>query len=48
MSASRIYLHYLRDILEHAGKALNFMHGVSGDDFLKDEKTVLPSSEPWK
>ncbi len=41
MSSSRIYLHYLHDILENAAKACQFVDGMSGDDFLQDDKTVF-------
>lgn len=41
MSSSRIYIHYLQDILENAEKAIFFVNGMSGDDFLNDEKTVF-------
>jgi uncharacterized protein with HEPN domain len=41
MSSSRIYVHYLQDVLENAEKALAFVRGMSGDDFLQDEKTVF-------
>ena len=41
MSPSRIYLHYLRDILENAEKALQFVQGMRWEDFPKDDKTVF-------
>jgi uncharacterized protein with HEPN domain len=41
MRPERIYVDYLRDIRDHAQKAVDFMQGVSGDDFLRDEKTVF-------
>lgn len=41
MSSSRVYLHYLQDVLANAEKALAFVQGMSGDDFLRDEKTVF-------
>lgn len=41
MSSPRIYLHYLQDIHGYAAKALEFVQGMSEDDFLEDEKTVF-------
>ena len=41
MSQGRLYIDYLRDILENAEKAVGFVSGMSGDDFLGDEKTVF-------
>jgi len=41
MSQGRLYIDYLRDILENAEKAVEFVSGMSGDDFLGDEKTVF-------
>ncbi len=41
MSQVRVYIHFLRDMLEHAQKARNFVEGMSGDEFLRDEKTVF-------
>ena len=41
MNSSRIYLHYLQDIVANAEKALQFVQGMSGDDFLQDDKTVF-------
>lgn len=41
MSSPRIYLHYLQDILGNATKALEFVQGMSEDDFLQDDKTVF-------
>ena len=37
----RLHMDYLRDILENAEKATRFIEGMSGDDFLQDEKTVF-------
>jgi uncharacterized protein with HEPN domain len=41
MTSPRIYLHYLQDMAENAAKALQFVQGMSGDDFLRDEKTFF-------
>lgn len=41
MSSSRIYLHYLQDILNNANKALEFVKGMSEAEFLEDDKTVF-------
>ena len=41
MKSQRVYLDYLRDILESINKALSFVKGMSEDDFLQDEKTVF-------
>ncbi len=41
MSSHRVYLHYLQDMLGNAEKAVAFVQGMSGDDFLRDEKTVF-------
>ena len=41
MNQKRLYIDYLQDILENAEKALGFVTGMTGDDFLKDEKTVF-------
>lgn len=41
MSSPRIYLHYLQDILENAAKALEFVQGMSEDEFLEDDKTIF-------
>ena len=41
MNQERLYIDYLRDILEHAEIAQRFVRGMSGDDFLQDEKTVF-------
>lgn len=40
MSRPRVYLDYIRDMLENAEKALLFVEGMGFDEFLKDEKTV--------
>jgi len=40
MSSSRIYLHYLQDILASITKALEFVEGMSSEDFLQDDKTA--------
>lgn len=41
MSSSRIYLHYLQDILTSITKALEFVEGMSREDFLQDDKTAF-------
>lgn len=41
MSSPRIYLHYLEDIVENAAKALEFVQGMSEEDFLQDDKTIF-------
>ena len=41
MSPSRIYLHFLRDILSHTNKAIQFVDGMSEINFIEDEKTVF-------
>lgn len=41
MNQGRLYIDYLRDVLEHAELAQSFVRGISGDDFLQDEKTVF-------
>jgi uncharacterized protein with HEPN domain len=40
MKTGRIFIDYLRDIQESVEKALSFVEGMDGDDFLQDEKTV--------
>ncbi len=39
MSGERVYLDYVRDMLESAEKALSFVCGMSFDEFAKDDKT---------
>ncbi len=41
MKTDRVYVDYLRDILKNVDKALDFVKGMDGDDFLQDEKTVF-------
>ena len=40
MSHPRVYLDYIRDMLESAEKALQFVEGMKFEEFVKDEKTV--------
>jgi len=40
MSRSRVYLDYIRDMLESAEKATQFVAGMDFEQFAKDEKTV--------
>jgi uncharacterized protein with HEPN domain len=37
MSSSRIYLHYLQDIFRYASKAIEFVQGLTEEEFLEDE-----------
>lgn len=37
---SRIYIDYLRDMLENANRAIEFVEGMDFEAFRKDEKTV--------
>jgi len=39
MSPGRIYLDYVRDMLENAEKAVGFVEGMDFEEFAKDEKT---------
>jgi len=39
MSGERVYLDYVRDMLESAEKALEFVGGMEYDEFAEDEKT---------
>jgi uncharacterized protein with HEPN domain len=41
MNQERLYSDYLRDILENAEKAISFVAGMTGDEFIQDEKTVF-------
>jgi len=41
MNQKRLYIDYLRDVLENAEKAVEFVSGMTGDEFLGDEKTVF-------
>ncbi len=40
MTPRRIYIDYLRDMMESAEKALDFVQGVTQDEFVVDEKTT--------
>jgi len=40
MSHPRVYLDYIRDMLESAQKALQFVKGMEFEEFIEDEKTV--------
>jgi len=37
---SRIYIDYLRDMLENANRAIQFTEGMNFESFSKDEKTI--------
>ena len=41
MSAKRVYTDYLQDIVDHAEKAMRFVHDVSFDDFGDNEEKVF-------
>jgi uncharacterized protein with HEPN domain len=41
MNQDRLYIDYLRDILEHAEKSQNFVAGMTQEEFLGDDKTVF-------
>ena len=40
MSPRRVYLDYIRDMLENAEKALLFVEGMKFEEFAEDEKTI--------
>lgn len=40
MNRRREYVDYLRDMLENAMKAIEFVSEISFDDFKRDEKTI--------
>ena len=40
MSHPRVYLDYIRDMLENAEKALRFVKGMSFEEFAEDERTI--------
>ena len=40
MSRPRVYLDYIRDMLESAEKALQFVKGMQYEEFVEDEKTM--------
>lgn len=46
MNRERVYLDYLRDMLESAVKATEFVSGMNFDDFRKDEKTIYAVVRP--
>lgn len=39
MSGERVYLDYIRDMLEGARRAREFVSGITYDEFVSDEKT---------
>ena len=41
MKQNRLYTEYLQDMLDNAKRILFFTNGMSGDDFLRDEKTFF-------
>ncbi|MBI5031970.1 MAG: DUF86 domain-containing protein [Chloroflexi bacterium] len=41
MSAKRVYIDYLQDIVDYAEKAMRFVQGVSYDDFADNEEKVF-------
>ncbi len=41
MKRERLYVDYLRDILDNAKKASDFMKGMTEDNFIRDERTVF-------
>ncbi|MBU1182033.1 MAG: DUF86 domain-containing protein [Proteobacteria bacterium] len=41
MISERLYIDYLRDILDNAKKASDFIKGMTENDFLRDEKTIF-------
>jgi uncharacterized protein with HEPN domain len=41
MSAKRVYTDYPQDIVDHAEKAMRFVHDVSFDDFCDNEEKVF-------
>ena len=41
MKQKRLYIDYLRDMRDNAERILSFTDGMSGDDFLQDEKTFF-------
>ncbi len=41
MKTERLYIDYLHDIIENAEKAIQFISGMTADEFLQDEKTVF-------
>ena len=40
MSHPRVYLDYIRDMLDNSEKAFDFVKGMEFDKFVEDEKTV--------
>ena len=41
MKSKRVCIDYLNDMVNNAEKAQEFVAGMSGDEFLEDEKTVF-------
>jgi uncharacterized protein with HEPN domain len=41
MTLRRVYMDYLRDILNNAEKASDFVKGMTREEFLRDEKTIF-------
>ena len=41
MKPEQLYMDYLRDILDNAKKASDFIKGMAENDFLRDEKTTF-------
>jgi uncharacterized protein with HEPN domain len=41
MKPEQLYMDYLRDILDNAKKASDFINGMTENDFLRDEKTIF-------
>lgn len=41
MKQKRLYVDYLQDMFDNATRILSFIDGMSGDDFLQDEKTFF-------
>ena len=41
MSPRRLYADYLRDIVENAERAMQFVEGMTEQEFLRDEKTIF-------
>ncbi len=37
---NRVYIDYLRDMLENANRAMQFIEGMNYETFSKDEKTI--------
>ncbi len=41
MKTQRVYHDYVRDIIDHAEKAMRFVHGVTFDDFGDNEEKIF-------